>query len=405
VEEQSDPNSYGFRTYRSTHDAITRLRSLLDKRVSPQWILDADVFKCFDTISHNFLIRNTVICDSTVLDQWLTSGVMDSKNSFTKTIMGTPQGGIISPLLCNVALNGIEPVAIAASGKPSKNSEKPKVQLTRYADDFVVTGRTESILTNSIKPAIADFLEIRGLKLKSAKTRIVNIVEGFEFLGFNLQRKAYCYKLNNKTDQESVLIITPKKDNIQGVKEKIRKIVVPTKPLESIIKELNPILGGWAEYFRISYHSLNVFGELGHFVWQKVWSWARRRHPTRSAQWIFAKYIVSGSSRKWLFGITLKQSLFDISTVTHQKLFPIKSNLNPYVQDNIKYYQERNRKKIAAKFRAALYSVYLHICPHCGESLHNGEPVELHHVVPVKTGGKYIIDNMQPLHRVCHQSI
>ena len=189
------------------NDAITRLRSVLDKTVSPHWVLDADVAKCFDTISHDFLLRNTLLCDRSVLEQWLISGVMEGRE-VSKTDVGTPQGGIISPLLCNITLNGIE----TAAKQPRRKDGRPKVHLTRYADDFVVTGKTEAILTQQVKPAIAEFLDARGLKLKESKTRTINVVEGFDFLGFNLQRKPWSHKLNQSSNQESVLIIRPKRE-------------------------------------------------------------------------------------------------------------------------------------------------------------------------------------------------
>ena len=133
VEEQYDPNSYGFRVGRSPGDAITRIRTLLDKNRSLQWILDADVAKCFDTISHTFLMEKTPICDKIVVEQWLKCVVLEGR-WLEKTTEGTPQGGIIKnqPVLCNIALNGLELAA-----KNSSRS-KTKLHLTRYADDFVI---------------------------------------------------------------------------------------------------------------------------------------------------------------------------------------------------------------------------------------------------------------------------
>eukprot|EP00243_Klebsormidium_subtile_P002435 TRINITY_DN14841_c0_g5_i1.p1 TRINITY_DN14841_c0_g5~~TRINITY_DN14841_c0_g5_i1.p1 ORF type:complete len:427 (+),score=-90.84 TRINITY_DN14841_c0_g5_i1:14-1294(+) len=257
VEEQSDPNSYGFRLDRSTHHAIARVRTLLDKRTSPQWILDADVAQCFDKISHSFLLEKTILCDKTVLEQWLKSGVIENR-CLQKTNQGTPQGGIISPTLCNIALNGLESAANKAA--KSYKSRSAKVHLTRYADDFICTGFNQAILEESIKPAIAAFLKERGLQFKESKTRIVNIEQGFDFLGFTIQKKPWNYKLNqSKKDQrppDTVLIIKPRHKKIIALKDSIRKVIKPTRPIESIIRDLNPVLRGWSEYFRVSYHSL-----------------------------------------------------------------------------------------------------------------------------------------------------
>lgn len=409
VEEQSDPNSYGFRLNRSTHDAITRIRTLLDKTTSPQWILDADVAKCFDTISHEFLLKQTIMCDRTVLEQWLKSGVQNAGSASTEqTTQGTPQGGIISPMLCNVALNGLESVAIKAA-ESIRVGGRTKVHLTRYADDFVCTGVSQEILEECVKPAIASFLWERGLEFKDSKTQIVNVTQGFDFLGFRFQAKPWNYKLNqsrkNGPTRATVLIVKPRDQKVMALKDSIRAVIKPTRPIASIIRDLNPILRGWSEYYRISYHSLPVFWSLGHYVWYKMWKWARDRHPKRNAQWIYDKYVMAGGDRKWVFGNTIRESLFDISKVTNWRIFPLKQGLNPYVLLNQEYYEKRKQVRIEAKFRAAIYRKFKHTCPHCGQSLHNGESVELHHLIAIKDGGKWSMDNIHPLHTICHQSV
>jgi RNA-directed DNA polymerase len=184
VETKSDPNSFGFRKNRSTQDAITAIRSLLDKKTHPQWILKADISKCFDKISHDFLIENTPICHKVVLEQWLKSGVMEELN-YMETEEGTPQGGIISPTLCNIALNGIENLIKKAN--PSKKGKSPGVHVIRYADDMIITGKTQDIAIKN-KNILAEFLAERGLQLNEKKTLITHIKEGFDFLGFNIRR-------------------------------------------------------------------------------------------------------------------------------------------------------------------------------------------------------------------------
>lgn len=419
VECQSDANSYGFRPYRSAQDAVTRIRTLLDKRSSPEWVLDADIAKCFDTISHDFLLEHTPMCDKDVLRQMLTSGAVDGGAKF-ETTMGTPQGGVISPLLCNVALNGLEKAAIQVVPLFTEG-KRSKVHLTRYADDFVCTATNKEILEEKIKPAISLFLEERGLLFKWSKTGIVNIQQGFDFLGYTFQRKPRRLRLNKSSKQEDVLIVRPKKDNIIQLKQEIRRIITPNRPIGSIIRDLNPVLRGWSEYYRISYHSLPIFWSLGHHVWTKMWRWGRKRHSRRTAQWIYEKYCrktnieksqdssskvdaITRTSRKWSFGDQTK-TLFDIGTVTNYRTLPIKLGLNAYIEKDRNYYEARKRTRIEAKFRAAVYLKFNHSCPYCGESLHNGEAVELHHVVPVKAGGQWKLDNIQPLHRICHQSV
>lgn len=136
-----------------------------------------------------------------------------------------------------------------------------------------------------------------------------------------------------------------------------------------------------------------------------MWKWARDPHPRRNAQCIFEKYCMIGGDRKWIFGKTLNESLFDISTVTSWKVFPLKMGLNPYLSHNREYHENRKKTKIDAKFRAAIYRKYKHTCSHCGQSLHNGELVELHHRIAVKHGGKWSMENIEPLHTICHKSI
>jgi RNA-directed DNA polymerase len=346
VEASSDPNSYGFRSQRSTHDAVTRLRTLLDKKTSPTWILDADVAKCFDTISHDFLLKQTVICDKGVLEQWLKCGVLEG-GVIKATDAGTPQGGILSPMLCNVALNGLEDAALSSFPR-IKAMGRPKIHLTRYADDFVCTGLSQSLLEEIVKPAIGQFLLERGLEFKQSKTSIVHIDQGFDFLGFHFKRNAWNYKLNlskkNTDSPKHVLIIKPSDASVMELKDSIRKIIKPTRPIESIIRDVNPVLRGWSEYSRISYHSLPVFWSLGHSIWGKMWRWARKRHPKRRASWVLERYILkkqiaSGvcslsaslviagetqtKARSWIFvpperePQLFRRPLFDICSVTH----------------------------------------------------------------------------------------
>lgn len=246
----------------------------------------------------------------------------------------------------------MEGVAISSSRSGERSRERTKVHLTRFADDFVCTGNTQTILEERVKPAIAEFLKERGLQFKDSKTQIVNIEDGFDFLGFTIQHKPWNYKLNrNKKGQlppKTILIVKPRLQKVMGLKDSIRRIVVPNRPIESIIRDLNPILRGWSEYFRISFHFLPIFWSLGHYVWRRMWKWGRDRHPRRNAQWVFGKYVMKEGDRKWTFGKTLSYSVFDISTVTNWKLFPLKEGLNPYLSGNLEYFENRRKIRIEA---------------------------------------------------------
>lgn len=185
VEQKSDPNSFGFRKERSTIDAIVHFRNYMNKRVAPEWILEADISKCFDNISHEFLMRNTPICDKHILEEWLKSGIM-YQGQYSDTKEGTPQGGVISPTLGNIALNGLEDYI--KSRFPRNDACNSKIKVVRYADDIVITGRDEKTLLKC-KQLLEEFLKERGLELSQKKTKITNIRTGIDFLGFNILKR------------------------------------------------------------------------------------------------------------------------------------------------------------------------------------------------------------------------
>jgi RNA-directed DNA polymerase len=414
VETRSDKNSYGFRTGRSQHDAIAYIRSWLDKKYSPEYILETDIAKCFDKISHEFLLKVTPICHKRVLKEWLKSGYI-LKSKYYETLEGTPQGGIISPMLCNLALNGIEEEIrnLYPVNKTIKGG-KPKVYLSRFADDMIVTGKDkETLLT--VKGIIQEFLRIRGLELKEAKTRIVSIHEGFNFLGFNISRKTYNPRLNNPTEQPTVLIIKPSEKAIDSIKSKVKEIIRKNQEMAAIIRELNPVIRGWANYFRISYHSQSTYISIGHLVWKLMMKWVAHKHPNQSIFKSTAKYIVEGktaSNHKWVWGVRKqdedKENKLVILNISETKIKQhplLKLDKNPYLLEDREYFDRRVIEKNSAKFRELIFKKYKHLCPLCLESLHNGEKVELHHVIPVKEGGKYTVSNIQPLHEMCHKSI
>jgi len=415
VEANSDKFSFGFRKHRSQHDAIAYIRTLLDKAHSPEFVLETDISKCFDRISHETLMKNTPICHKHVLKEWLKSGYI-FENKLHTTEEGTPQGGIISPMLCNLALNGLEH-AIRTEFPPRKkvSDKTPKINLIRYADDLIVTGVNKEILIK-VKQIIENFLKIRGLELKPAKTRIVTIYEGFDFLGFNIKRKPFNPRLNNSTEQKTVLIIKPSNKAVKSIKTRIRDIIL-NKRLEItvIIKEINPVLRGWGNYFNISYHSQDTFIKIGHLVWNSMMKWVKKKHPSQSINKAVSKYIIKGktsSNHKWVWGMKKKDEnkvnklvIINLAEIKPRKHTLLKLDLNPYLLENLAYFNQRLITKNSAKFREVIFKKYNHQCPICLDSLHNGEKVELHHIKPVKEGGKYTVSNIQPLHQICHISI
>jgi RNA-directed DNA polymerase len=272
-ETSADANSYGFRKHRSTHDAIEQAFLILGRKNSATWILDADIAGCFDNICHDWMLQN-IPMDETMLQQWLKCGYVETKGRLFPTSAGTPQGGIVSPCLCNMVLDGLEKVVKTAvkSGR--------QINFVRYADDFIVTARHRSDLENTILPAINHWLRARGLTLSEEKTRIRHIREGFDFLGQNL-----------RNDHRGKLQITPSKKNVQAFLQKARATIKSSRGhhLGVVIGKLNPMIRGWANYHRHGV-ALERYTHVDHQIYQAVWRFLKRSHPNKSCKWIYAKY-------------------------------------------------------------------------------------------------------------------
>lgn len=415
VETRSDNYSYGFRKGRSQHDAIAYIRSWLVKPYSPKLILETDISKCFDKISHNYLLKNIPICDKTILNQWLKCGYI-FEGKLYPTNEGTPQGGIISPMLCNATLNGLENlIRNKFPYNKTKKDGRAKTYICIFADDIIVTGINKENLTVA-KDSISAFLKERGLTIKEAKTRIVTIEEGFDYLGFNISRKKFNARLNQKTDQKSVLIIKPSQKSITSFVTKMKDIIQTNNQMVVLIKELNPLIRGWANYFSSYLIILKLFFiKLGNIFWGTMMAWVKRKHPVGSQRRNVSKYMVSGLTRskhKWVWGIQSpikdkenKLTIINMAEISLIKHTLLKLDKNPYLLENAEYFEKRSVQRNEAKFRQVIYNKFNHKCPICLESLHNGENIELHHIKPVKEGGEYKLNNIQALHQICHQSI
>jgi len=279
----ADRNSYGFRPERSTADAIEQCFCALGRRDAAEWILEGDIKGCFDNISHDWLIAN-VPMDKAILRKWLKAGYVDRQALFP-TEAGTPQGGIISPTLANLTLDGLEDLLAKTFYRTSVKGRmaNPKVRLVRYADDFIITGCSKELLEREVKPLVEDFLKTRGLELSQEKTRITHIEEGFDFLGQNIRK------------YDGKLLIKPAKKNVKAFLTKVREIVKAHKTAKQadVIKMLNPVIKGWADYHRHIVAS-EVFSSVDSQIWRLLWRWAKRRHPNKGARWIRAQYFKEG---------------------------------------------------------------------------------------------------------------
>jgi len=347
AEATGDRTSFGFRKYRSTHDACEQVFLCICKKTSPEWVLEGDIKGCFDNISHQWLIDN-IPMDKSILKQFLRAGYVFESQLFP-TEAGTPQGGIISPILANLTLDGIEKILAdkyhkTRSGRIDSNqAAKYKVNFSRYADDFIVTAKTEEIAKEA-KELIKVFLKDRGLELSEEKTLITHIDEGFDFLGWNFRK----YK--------GKLLIKPSKKSIEKITEKISNTIKNGKTWkqEVLIDTLNPFITGWANYHR-SVVSSEIFHKMDHKIWNMLWHWAKRRHPNKSKNWIVRKYWHSSGKRNWVFSEGNKQLnlLSDIKIVRHTKL---KLDMNPYLDKD--YFILRKMKLRIKKLKVAVNRVW-----------------------------------------------
>ena len=282
AETTAAPNSYGFRPKRSTADAIQQCFIALGGRNAAEWVLEGDIKGCFDHISHDWMLRH-VHMDKRILQKWLKSGYVDNRTLYP-TDEGTPQGGIVSPTLANLTLDGLEALLHQRLGRSRTVGGKrvsTKINVVRYADDFVVTGLSKEMLETEVRPIVEQFLQERGLVLSPEKTCITHIETGFDFLGQNIRK------------YDGKLLIKPSKKNVKAFLEKVRGQVRANKSASqlNLIGLLNPVIRGWATYHQHVAAS-QTFGRADFEIWRRLWQWAKRRHRGKSKVWI--------RKRRWL---------------------------------------------------------------------------------------------------------
>lgn len=403
AETTADPNSYGFRPQRSTADAGEQCFKSLAKKASAEWVLEADIQGCFDNISHDWMVAN-IPTDKAILKKWLKAGFV-YQNELFPTDAGTPQGGIISPVAANMTLNGLE--AMLARKFPKAKRLSLKMNMVRYADDFIITGHSKEWLEQEVKPAVVEFLAERGLVLSPEKTRVTHIRKGFDFLGWNIR------KYNGK------LLMKPSKTNVKTHLDKIREVIKANKSAKqaNLIKLLNPILRGWANY-----HSHVVaketFSRNDKRIWSMLWRWAVRRHPNKGARWIKDKYFKTRGTRNWVFAATEKRKdgtqkehvlLYQADTPIKRHL-KIKAHANPHDPQWVPYFESRWGKKMlnSSKGRSKLYRVWQRqegMCSSCQELITRQTPWNVRHIRLKSEGGSDAVSNLQMHHLNCRSSL
>ena len=329
AEVLADRYSYGFREGRRCADALEQCFTILAQRNRAQWVLEGDIRACFDEISHEWLLKH-VPTDKVLLRAWLKAGYWE-KDQLFPTSAGTPQGGLISPLLSNFALDGMERAvkAVAKAGD--------KVNFVRYADDFVVTGATQELLEQKGKPAATAFLQERGLELSEQKTVITSIHKGFNFLGHTVR------KYGDK------LLITPAKSKVIALQRKVSQLIHSAHGLsqEALLRQLNPCLRGWANYFRNG-AAARTFSKVDWHVNRMLWRWIHRRHPHKSIRWKKRKYF-SAAGERGIFSVrtTTKDGecraleLYRLARTKIERHIKVRGKAHPYDPQYTEYFQKR----------------------------------------------------------------
>jgi len=412
IEQKSDLHSYGFRKYRGTWDAMTRLRQVLDKPSSPRWVWDVDISDCFNQISHEFIIKelNKVLYSkgTKLVLKWVKAGIID-KGIITLPSKGIPQGGVISPLLCNIVLNGLESVVRKGYLKERRNTVKLQLRniwVIRYADDFITTSPCKDKLNNEIIPSVKKFLLVRGLLISESKSKIVDLkTDSFIFLGWEISMKKRIFT-QSISKNPSILIIKPSKKAVLSLKIKIKNEFHSTnKPFIAIISKLNSLIRGWVNYYSISSHSSKSFRVLHNYIYLTWWIWAQKRHPKRPKKWLVKKYVFVSNKRKWQFGVSklTHNTIIDPTTCKIRKLRPLKLEINPYLDKD--YYLNNPRIFIFNQYKYSVFKRHNFRCFVCKELLLPDEQVDLHHLKPRSEGGTYSPSNIVPVHKTCHDTI
>ena len=432
-EAQFEPNSYGFRPGRSCRDAIKQIKIAIMNR--DKFVLDADISKCFDRINHTALLQKLGYKGKIrqQIKAWLKSGVID-QGVFTATSEGSPQGGVISPLLANIALHGMENMLMEAvksidikrvSNSRQMGWQRKVSSLTfiKYADDFLVMHKNRDVIERC-RELISEWLKGMGLELKQSKTRIAHTLRpelsedgeaGFNFLGHHIQQfPAGKYKSAKHPSTGRSLgfktLITPTKDACKKHQRKIKDVIKKHKnsPQALLIKELNPVIRGWANFYSFSdSQTTGEFARQNHLIFHKLRAWARRRtgdwdNKTKSKYWIKI------GKNNWNFA-TKDGDAKPLRLITHTeygssstKYVKVKGKASPF-DGNLVYWSTRmGRNPDLPTQKASLLKRQKGICPWCCLNFREGDLLEVDHNIPRTLGGKNEYKNLQLLHGHCH---
>lgn len=398
-EATADKRSYAYRPYRSMHDAAAYLKLVLGSMTcNKRYVMVCDIEKCFDKISHKWILKHIPIKKS-ILKEFLEAGYVENYKHYS-TEEGVPQGGVISPVISNMALDGIKDVL------------GTNYLIVRYADDLIITGSTEESLKTDAVKRINEFLLQRGLQLNMEKTYVRHISEGFEYLG--LYFREYKDVSRAKGTKQGIFLIKPSKDKIKELKKKLKCIIKNRKirPLYVKVTKINDIIRGWTQHYR-KYTVTRIFSSIGWYLWTLIWNMLKKYRQKLGKRKLVEKYFTTVGGNNWVFDCLdsrRRQMLLFQTGWVNVKRHTLCRELNPYLTENQEYFKKvvkRDNKDTVQinRLRIKLLEKQEGICPVCDDNLMDGEPIEIHHILPKKYGGSDELTNLKLLHKICHQSV
>lgn len=412
-EAKFEPHSYGFRPGRSTWDAIEAIHTAICTKA--KWVLDADIAKCYDRINQTALLEKIKAGPliRRLIKGWLKSGVVDGGELFP-TKEGVPQGSVVSPLLSNIALHGMETV-LRTSFKRSGSQGRTSPIVIRYADDLVVVHPDREVI-EKCQQILSEWLARMGLELKPGKTRITHTLEaegdqkpGFDFLGFRIRQFPQGKTKSGRNSKGHMLgfktIIKPSREAVKRQDEKIKTMIDRHRSAKQLdlIKHLTPVIWGWAKYYS-TVSSKRTFSGLDSRVYQKLRAWAHRRHPKQSRAWVYHRYWNKDHGG---VAFTLKDASYRLRS--HAEM-PIKrhvivdGNRSPYDGDMVYWSTRMGRYPEASTRVAKLLKRQRGKCLWCGLFFKDGDQMEVDHIIPKRQGGRDAYYNWQLIHKHCHDA-
>ena len=426
VEYHFNHNSWGFRPKRRCQDAIEQLFNKLSKNGSPQYIVEGDIKGCFDNIDHEHIVKTLSNWKVPIWALELTLKMLKSNIFHNGEVYdnetGTPQGGVISPLLANVALTSLDNFCFKLYGSASYgNGRKYKNNpIVRYADDFVIICKQYRI-AQQVKKEISEHLSEYGLTLSDSKTNITHITTGFNFLGFNIRkypdRETYKKAKSCRKWENHKLLIKPQKEKVVQLLDSCGKVLTANKTAkqDSVISILNPKLNGWAMYYRFVV-SKEIFNTIDYHLWWKLFSWAERRHSNKSRGWIINRYFSRVESLKKVFSDNKTEThIFRLSTIPIKRFVRLNNKYRVFENslESREYWEKREVKnafnQIFSVKVSMLFNKQQGTCVYCHdlitkEQVANRE-IHAHHTLPRSFGGSDSHSNLKLLHQECHREL